>query len=154
MRMETVTGPVIFVIPFSWLVLRFPPAAQLQTVGAERPALGVGGGPDAAATAGRTWELPAGPAPVQLPAPVRAPHAHPPRVAILPVLVPWEIPPPQCTFSNDEEPRVDGGNHRLLRAHLTTWQGDLEGGVLGDAHTFTRQLPHWTWSGLIHEDWS
>lgn len=72
------------------------------------------------------------------------PTRTPPRVAILPVLVPWEIPPPQCTFSNNEEPHIDGGNHRLLRGRLTTWQGDPEGGVLGDAHTFTRQLPHWT----------
>ena len=127
-------------------MLRFPPTAQLQTVGAERPALGVGGGADAAATAGGARELPAGPAPVQLPAPVRAPHPHPASVAILPVLVPWEIPPPQCTvfFSNNEEPHIDGGNHRFLRGHLTMWQGDQEGGVSGDAHTFTGQLPHWT----------
>ena len=49
-----------------------PPAAQLQAAGAERPALGVGGGADAAAAAGGARELPAGAAPVQLAAPVRA----------------------------------------------------------------------------------
>lgn len=54
------------------IILHFPPAAQLPTLGAQRPALGVCGGADAAPAAGGAWELPAGPAPVQLPASVSA----------------------------------------------------------------------------------
>lgn len=50
----------------------FPPAAQLQAAGAERAPLRVGGGADAAAAAGGARELPSGPAPVQLAAPVGA----------------------------------------------------------------------------------
>lgn len=63
---------VLYVIPFSFTCGVFS-AAQLQAGSAERQALGVRGGPDAAPAAGRARELPAGPAPVQLSAPVRRP---------------------------------------------------------------------------------
>lgn len=95
----------------------FPPAAQLQAGSAERAALGVGGGADAAAAAGGARELPAGPAPVQLAAPVRAPP-RPPR----PVPVPWELP-----ASTSEEPLFSGGNRGL------PGRGTRQEGVSGDA---------------------
>lgn len=66
------TRHVPAVLPFLLTVLLSRPSAQLQSGGAERQALGVRGGADAAAAAGGARRLPAGAAPVQLPAPVRS----------------------------------------------------------------------------------
>lgn len=123
LRTEIVTESYAIQSSFPVTCVAFSPAAQLQAVSAERATLGVGGGADATAAAGGARELPAGPAPVQLAAPVRATHPQPPR----PVPVPWEIPPSQCTgFSNSEEPLIDGGNRGLL-GQTIAWQGDQAG---------------------------
>ena len=78
------TGHMIARLPLSLSVSHFCPSAQLQSGGAERQALGVGGGADAAPAAGGARGVPAGPAPVQLPAPVS------------PSPAPREAPPPRA----------------------------------------------------------
>lgn len=61
---------VICITSFSLIILHFLCSAELPAAGTERQALGVRGGADAAPAAGGARELPAGPAPVQLSAPV------------------------------------------------------------------------------------
>lgn len=97
------------------MILYFHPAAQLPAPGAERPALGVRGGADAAPAAGGTRELPAGPAPVQLPAPVQCSPV--PSAPAAPGLL-------RLSRGGQRGAQEAGGVVAWHRGHLTMWQED------------------------------
>lgn len=114
------------------MILYFRPAAQLPTSGAERPALSVRGGADAAPAAGGARELPAGTAPVQLSASVQcSPVLRASEMA-------WASPP--YTWWSERDHSGWWGLLPGIVAILPCGKKTRERGVLGDANIITQKL--------------
>lgn len=151
------TRHALSMLPLLLTVSHFRPSAKLQSGGAERPALGVRGGADAAPAAGGARRFPAGAAPVQLPAPVRSPAWE----RGLPLL--WQTPPCDPAPASPAHPRqpfgkpppAGWGRHCSARVALLPWGKTTgKGGAAGDASTFTPELPSWEQDDRMQGYWA